>query len=127
MNRWKCNNFFDSLRNALNGVKEVLKNERNIRIQSVFAILAIILGILLKIHILEFCFIIIVIFIVLICEFFNTALERAVDVFSIEYNENAKKAKDVAAAAVYMSAILSIIIGILVFIPKIINILMIGE
>lgn len=123
MSNWKNPKFWDALKNSFNGIKNVYKNERNIRIQTVFAILAIIVSFLLRISLLEFGIIILVIFIVLIAEFFNTAIENVVDMITMEYDEKARTAKDVAAAAVTLSSILSVILGAIVFLPKIINIL----
>lgn len=120
-NKWKNKNFFQSLKNALNGVKFVWQYGNNIKIQVVFGILATILGIILKISKIEFAILVLTIFVVLICEVFNTAIEKLVDLYTLEYNEIAKIIKDVAAGAVTLSAIMSIIIGIILFLPKIIN------
>ena len=123
MNNWKNSNFIDALKASINGIKIVFTNERNFKIQLVFGILAIIAGIVLKISLQEFAIIAISIFIVFISEFFNTAIENVLDIVSLEYNEKTKMAKDVAAGAVTFSAILSIIIGIIIFLPKIIEII----
>ena len=126
MKKWKNNSFYDALKNSLNGIKNVYKNERNITIQSIFAVIVIILGIFLRISLLEFGIIILVIFIVFISEFFNTAIENMVDMIVQGYNENAKIVKDISAAGVTLSAIMSVIVGIIIFLPKIINIIKIG-
>lgn len=126
MKKWKNNNFFAALKNSLNGVKNVYKNERNIRIQSAFAVIAVILGIFLGISLLEFGIITLVIFIVFISEFFNTAIENVVDMIVQDYDENAKNVKDISAAAVTISALMSIIVGIIIFLPKILNIVKLG-
>lgn len=123
MNNWKNNNFKDALKASINGIKIVFANERNFKIQLVFALLAIIAGIILRISLQEFVIIAIAIFIVFISEFFNTAIENVLDMVSLEYNEKTKMAKDVAAGAVTFSAILSIIVGIIIFLPKIIEII----
>lgn len=123
MSKWKNNSFICALKNSINGLKFVFKNERNIKIQSVFALFAIIMSFLLKISLLEFGFIIIVIFIVFISEFFNTSVEKTVDMITNEYNENAKIVKDISASAVTLAAILAILIGVIIFLPKILNII----
>lgn len=120
-NKWKNKNFFQSLKNALNGIKFVWKYGSNIKVQVVFAILAIILGLILKISLTEFAILVLTIFIVLICEVLNTAIEKVVDLYTLEYNEIAKIVKDVAAGAVTISAVMSVIIGIILFLPKLIN------
>lgn len=120
-NKWKNKNFFQSLKNAINGIKFVWQYGSNIKIQFVFAIFAIILGWILKLSLVEFAILILTIFIVLICEVINTAIEKIVDLYTLEYNEIAKVVKDSAAGAVTLSAIMSVVIGIILFLPKIIN------
>ena len=121
--KWHNKNFFQAMKYALNGIKYVYETQRNIIIQSIFAILAIICGILFQINKYEWIILTIAIFFVIVAEFFNTAIETAVDLCTEEINEKAKNAKDVAAGAVLVNAIGSTIIGLIIFIPKIINIL----
>ena len=52
-------------------------------------------------------------------ELINTAIETTVDIAMPEKNEKAKLAKDVAAGAVLMSAIMAIVVGLIIFLPKI--------
>lgn len=85
------------------------------KIHTVFAAAAVILAGILKISALEFAMIVIAISLVLICEIINTAVERAVDTATPDYHPIAKIAKDVAAGAVLVSAIASVIIGLIVF------------
>ena len=123
MNNWKNCSFIEALKKSINGIKTVFANERNFKIQLVFAIIAIIAGFALKITMQEFAIIVMLIFIVFISEFFNTAIENVVDMVTLEYNEKAKVAKDIAAGAVTLSAILSIITGLLIFLPRILVII----
>ena len=118
--KWKNKNFFVALKNALNGIKYVFKTQRNIRIQLFFAIIVIVLGIILKCNYIEF---VITICGVFLAEFFNTAIESAIDGYTQEYNEKAKISKDVAAGAVTLIATASVIIGLIIFLPKILNFL----
>lgn len=67
----------------------------------------------------EIVIIIFAIMLVIVCELINTALEMTLDLFVKGYNPIAKTAKDIAAAAVFISAIGSVIIGIIIFCPKI--------
>lgn len=122
-NRWKNKNFIEALRNASNGIKYVFTTQRNLKIQFAFAILASILGVILKISIVEWALIVLLIFTVFLSEIFNTAVETIVDMITTEYNEKAKIAKDVSAGGVTLVAISSVIIGILIFLPKILNII----
>lgn len=119
-NKWKNKNFFVSLKNSFNGIKYVFITQRNLKIQFLFAILATILGCILKISLVEWSIIVLLIFMVFLSEIFNTAIETVVDMITIEYNEKAKTAKDISAGGVTLVAISSVIIGILIFLPKII-------
>ena len=83
-------------------------------------ILVIILGLVLKLSLVEWAILIITIGLVLISEFINTSLEQIVDIVSPEKQEKARIAKDVAAAGVLVSAIVAVLIGALLFLPKII-------
>jgi diacylglycerol kinase len=118
-NNWKNPNFIVALKNSLNGILYTLKSGRNFKIQLVFAVLALILSFIFKISLLELAIIVLTIFLVLFAEMVNTAIETVTDMYTEEYNEKAKIAKDVAAGGVTLCAICSIIIGIIIFIPKI--------
>ena len=117
-NKWKNPNFFQSLKNAVNGIFFVIKNGKNIKIQLVFAILAIIAGIVFKLSNIEFLILVLTIFFVLVSEFMNTAIENLCDLYTTEYNEKIKRIKDVGAGAVTLSAIASICVGTIMFLPK---------
>ena len=123
MNEWKNKNFFEALKNALNGLKYAIKTQKDLKIQIFIAIIVIIISILLKISKIEMIIITISIFLVIFAEVMNTAIEKTVDLVTQEYNEIAKIAKDVSAGAVLILAINSIIIGLYIFGDKIINII----
>jgi diacylglycerol kinase (ATP) len=108
-----------SFRFALNGFWSLLKFEHNSRIHLVCAVAAIILGIILKLNSSEWSLIILLIGIVFITELLNSAVESLADYIKPEWNEMIKKTKDYCAAAVLISAIISVIIGAIIFIPKI--------
>ena len=118
-NKWKNPNFFQSLKNAINGILCIIKTGKNIKIQLIFAILAIITGFVLKITNIEFLILILTIFFVLVSEFMNTAIENLCDLYTIEYNEKIKIIKDIGAGAVTLSAIASVCIGLIMFLPKV--------
>lgn len=122
-NKWKNPNFFQSLKNAINGIKEIVKTGRNIKIQIIFAIIAIIAGIVLKISNIEALILVLTIFLVLISEFMNTAIEMLADLYTTEYNEKIKIMKDIGAGAVTLSAIASVIVGVIMFLPKILELI----
>ncbi len=102
---------------AFRGLWYALRTQRNARVHAVIALLAILLGILLHISSTEFALVFVAITGVFIAEMFNTVLEICVDLASPEYHPLAKIAKDVAAGAVLVNAILAVIIALLVFGP----------
>lgn len=104
---------------AFEGIKTALKNEPNFRIHLIIAFTAIVLGVILQFNTLEFAVLILTIGLVLLLELINTSLESLVDIVSPEIQKQAKIAKDVSAAAVFLSALLSLIIAAFLFLPKI--------
>ncbi|WP_240842426.1 diacylglycerol kinase [Acidaminobacter sp. JC074] len=117
----KNRKFLMSFKNAWQGLITAFKDERNFRIELVMGIMVIILSFILKISILEWTAIVFCIVLVLIAELFNSALEHLVDLFSPEYHEHAKKAKDIAAAAVLTISMGTVVIGSIIFIPKLLS------
>ena len=115
----------NSFKYAFNGITSAYKDEQNLRIHTVFAIVVLIVGFILKLSKVEFIICLILIGLVLMAEFFNTAIENAVDLVTLEKNPYAKIAKDTAAAGVLVFAMISAVVGLIIFIPKII--VLIGE
>jgi diacylglycerol kinase len=107
--------FFASLRYAVEGILYCIKTQRNMRVHLVIAIIVLMSAILLRIVRAEFIMVLMSISMVFICEIINTAVEKAVDTATLEYHPIAKIAKDVAAGAVLVAALSSIIVGLLVF------------
>ncbi|KFE42191.1 diacylglycerol kinase [Staphylococcus agnetis] len=105
---------------ALIGAITLLKKDINFLLHILCAVLVILTGLLLKLSAVEWMFLCIAIFTVLITEAMNTAIEYAVDLTTVEYHVWAKHAKDIAAFAVLLASILAVIIGLIIFIPKII-------
>ena len=106
---------------AFSGISSLLRNEHNSRIHLLAAVIAVIAGIILKITPPEWCLLIIVIGLVFISELFNTSLEAMADIIDSEPNEKIRKAKDYAAAAVLVAAIISVFIGGLIFLPRLVR------
>jgi diacylglycerol kinase len=102
---------------AFQGLGYTFRTQRNIRVHATIAVIAIILGIILRISALEFAMVFIAITSVFSAEMFNTVIELSIDLSTPEYHPLAKIAKDVAAGAVLFSAFLAIIIGLFVFGP----------
>ena len=109
----------NSFKYAFSGVREAFQNEKNMKIHFLLMILVIVLGFVLNLSSIDWAILIITIGLVLISEFINTSLEQIVDIVSPEKQEKAKIAKDVAAASVLVSAIVSILVAVFLFLPKI--------
>ena len=102
---------------AFSGLWHAISTQINMKVHISIAIIAIALGIFLHISAVEFAIIFLAIAGVLITEMFNTVIELCVDLASPAYHPLAKAAKDVAAGAVLLSAIMSIIIALFIFGP----------
>ena len=100
------------------GIKQAFATEHNTWIHLSLTIMAVIGAVILKINKMEWMALIIVIAMVWMAELFNTAMEKAMDFISIEKHPQIKLVKDMAAAAVLVAAVAAIIIGLLIFIPK---------
>lgn len=114
----KKHNLLYSFYYAFRGIITAIKEERNMKIHVSIATLVVILGLLLPLSKIEWFSIIIIISLVISAEIFNTAIETVVNLVSPKYNEFAKKAKDLSAGAVLVLAICSVIIGLIIFMPK---------
>jgi diacylglycerol kinase len=108
----------DSFGYAVDGFKEALRNEPNIRVHLVIAVAVIALAYFLQVSQTEWVILLFTVAFVLILELVNTTLEAIVDIVSPRRHPKAKLAKDVAAAAVFISALLALVIGGLIFIPR---------
>lgn len=104
---------------ALTGLKEAFQKEPNLRIHSLIAIAVVVLAFFLKFEKFEWLILIVTIFFVFTLELLNTALEALVDLVSPEVKNEAKVSKDVSAAVVLFASLLAIIVGIILFLPKI--------
>ena len=104
---------------AKEGIKYTLINEQNLIVHSICAILVIIFGFIFKISIIEWLFILIMIGLVICTELLNTSIEAIVDLVCPEVHPLAKIAKDTASGAVLVLAIVAIIGGFVIFLPKI--------
>lgn len=102
---------------AFSGLWHAFRTQINMKVHITLAIIAIALGTVLHISAVEFALIFVAIAGVLIAEMFNTVIELCVDLASPSYHPLAKIAKDVAAGAVLLSAIMAIIIALFVFGP----------
>jgi diacylglycerol kinase len=112
-----------SSKHAIRGIWTILKNERNFQIQIVTAIIVVFFGLFFDISHRDWIAVGFLIALVLISEAFNSVIEAVCDTVSKEYRVNIKYAKDVSAGAVLVSAILSVILGLIIFVPYVISFL----
>ncbi len=113
--------FYKSLGYAISGIIHCIQKERNIKIHCLFMCLVIICGFIFHLSLIEWFVCILLFALVISLELVNTAIEAVVDLCTCEIHPLAKIAKDTAAGAVLVSAIASVIIGLMIFIPKIFN------
>ena len=110
-------------KNCIYGLRFININEYNFKREILLGMITVVLSYLLKIDKIEFIIIIIVIGLVLVSEIINTAIERLVDLVSPKYNKLAGEVKDIAASSVLLMCIFSLVVGVIIFVPKIINLL----
>ena len=108
-----------STTHAWRGIGVFLKTTPNAWMHIFFAVLAMYLGYILKISNIEWVLIIFVIGIVIITEMFNTAIEIDIDLTSPNFHPYARDTKDVAAGAVSVAVIIAGVVGLIIFLPKI--------
>lgn len=108
---------------AFSGLWYAIRTQVNMKVHLALAILALALGIALRISAVEFALVFVAIGVVMVAEMFNTVIEMCVDLASPSYHPLAKIAKDVAAGAVLLSAIMAIIIALFVFGPHLLALL----
>lgn len=122
----KTKKLINSFKYAIEGIISSFKTERNMKLHVLAMTLVILLGFIIRLSRLEWIICIILFAIVIAGELFNTAIETTVDIAMPQRNEKAKLAKDISAGAVLIVAIGSLIIGGIIFIPKITEILKIN-
>ena len=108
---------------ALEGIAATART-RNFRIQLAIGVLACMLGAVFHISIVEWLIVIVCIGAVLSGECMNTALEALVDVASPDIHPLAKRAKDAAAGSVLIASIASFIIGVIIFLPRLLEVIL---
>lgn len=104
---------------AITGIVTAVRSERNMRIHLILSIIAIGCSLFFSISLVEWLFVIVAIGGMFSLEILNTAVERVVDLVTEEYHPLAKQAKDLAAGAVFVYALTVMIIGLIIFLPRI--------
>lgn len=112
--------FSKSVGHAMDGIHYTVSKERNFKIEIGMAFMVSVMGFVLKVSLMEWAVLVLTMAMVLALEMVNTAIERCVDLVTKDYRELAKIAKDVSAGAVLVMSLFSVVIGIVIFLPKII-------
>ena len=115
--------FFHSFTYPIKGLKYAYRNEQNIAVDVGIALLVIVFSFIFRVSLIEAAILALTIGLVIACELINTAIEATVDLVTEDYHPLAKVAKDTSAAAVFVFAIVSVIVGLIIFLPKVIDLL----
>ncbi|NEU32367.1 diacylglycerol kinase family protein [bacterium LRH843] len=102
---------------AIEGFRYVLEHEQNMQIHLGVAIVVLLGAWLLQLPLISCLILLLVIAGMFALEIMNTAIERTVDLVTMEHHPLAKRAKDLSAAAVFVYSIFAVVIGLLIFLP----------
>jgi len=111
--------WFESANNAIEGVLHAAKSQRHVRYHFYSAVVVILLSTVLGLSRYEFIAVSIMVILVLATELLNTAIEAAIDLFSLDFHPKARIAKDVAAGAVLVTAVGAATVGYMILYPAI--------
>jgi diacylglycerol kinase len=109
-----------SFADALNGILYAIRSEKHMRFHLLTTIVVVVTGCFFEISFTEWCLVIISIGGVITAEIFNTAFEQLVNLVSPQHNTIAGRVKDLAAGAVLVFSIAALVVGLVVFVPKVI-------
>ena len=115
--------FINSFSYPIKGLKYAYRNEQNLTVDVGISLIVLIAGFIFKLEKYEWLIVVFTIGAVIALELINTAIEATVDLVTEDYHPLAKVAKDTSAAAVFVVAIAAALVGIIIFLPKIINLL----
>jgi diacylglycerol kinase len=117
--RFKAQNFLQSVGFALSGIRKIFETERNFRIHLVIGALVVATALLLQVNILEWGILMLCMGLMIAVEALNTAIEYTVDLMTGGiYHEKAKFAKDAAAGACLITAFTVAVVGSCIFVPR---------
>lgn len=115
--------FRSSFAHAFNGIAFALRTQRNMKLHLIATMLSSGLAYALSISHGEWLALTLCIGLVVVAETLNTAIEETVNLVTSEYNEHAKHAKDTAAGATLLASCTALVVGGVIFLPKILNII----
>ena len=118
--KWQNRDLLSSLDFALTGIFTAFQEERNMRKHAVTSLLVVLAGFVFQVSKIEWLFLLLSIFLVIAFEILNSAIENVVDLAShYHFSMLAKKAKDMAAGAVLVVSLFAAVTGLIIFIPRI--------
>ena len=120
-NYGSLNKLIKSFGYAFRGLADLIKSEQNAKIHLLITILVITAGFIFKINATEWCIVLLCIAIVFSTEALNTSVEKIIDHLFKDKNETARIVKDISAGAVLICAMISVICGLIIFLPKLLN------
>ena len=112
-----------SFKYPISGLKYAYRNEQNLAVDVGIALLVIVFSFIFQVSLIEAAILALTIGLVLAFELVNTAIEAVVDLITEDYHPLAKVAKDTSAAAVLVFAIAAVVVGLIIFLPKVIDLL----
>jgi diacylglycerol kinase len=115
--------FLTSVVFAWRGIKQFLSRDRNGKIQIVMGLIAITLGFTVSLSSFQWLLVLLCIGLVISLEMINSAIERYCDLVTTDFHPGIKIIKDVAAGAVLVASIMSLVIGLIIFIPALTDLL----
>lgn len=117
------NPLYKSFGYAFEGIFAGIRGERNMKIHCFAAVCVVVAGVLFHISVTEWCICLVLFGLILSLELVNTAIEAVVDLVTEDKKPLAKLAKDTAAGAVLIAAVMAAMAGLLIFVPKLVSLL----
>lgn len=108
-----------SFKHAWDGIKYASSTQPNFRVHAIIGALVIVFAIVLQVSLVEWIVLLLTITLVIVAEMINTSIEAMTDLIEEKHHRHAKIAKDVSAGMVLISAISAVIVGLVIFVPKI--------
>lgn len=115
--QYDCKKQLRSFGYAWKGIRDCVGKEQNLKFHLVVSVLVVVAGLALDIRPLEWVAVLLCMGLVIGAELFNTAIERLVDLVSPQWHPVAGRVKDIAAGAVLVCAVVSVAVGLIVFVP----------
>ncbi|TCD46073.1 diacylglycerol kinase family protein [Streptococcus sp. X16XC17] len=118
--KWKNRDLVASMEFAVTGLFTAFKEERNMKKHALSAVLVVLAGLIFRVNVIEWLFLLLSISLVIAFEIINSAVENVVDLASnYHFSMLAKNAKDMAAGAVLFVSGFALLVGLIIFVPKI--------